>query len=239
MTTEQPKKPRKPREKKPTIETPVAIGLGSYQGEPTQPECQPERDNAPNEPLTHKQQLFVEFYLKHLSGTQAAIDAGYTPANARQHASRLMTKANISAAIERRMAERIAIIGADHTLVLTKLVQELKADVADLFEDNGAFKDVRDWPLVWRQGLVAGVEVHEEFDTVNEGGKKRKVLIGQTKKVRFSDRTKRLELFGKHTLIRAFSDRKPEDTKANLTASGILAELRPTAVGPKVEDGEE
>lgn len=239
MTTEQPKKPRKKREKKPTVETPVAIGLGSYQGEPPQPESQPERDNSANEPLTHKQQLFVEFYLKHLSGTQAAIDAGYTPANARQHASRLMTKANISAAIERRMAERIAIIGADHTLVLTRLVAELKADVADLFNDNGSFKPVEEWPLVWRQGLVAGVEVYEEFDTVQEGNKRRKVLIGQTQKVKFSDRTRRLELFGKHTLIRAFSDRKPETEKANLTATGILADLKPTAVGPKVEDGEE
>lgn len=239
MATEQPKKPRKKRAVPVTTVLPVAVGLGAYQGDQKQPESQPERDNSANEPLTHKQQLFVEYYLKHLNYTQAAIDAGYTPENIRVHAHRLATKANIRAAIEKRMAERIAIIGADHTLVLTRLVAELKADVADLFDDNGGFKDVSEWPLVWRQGLVAGVEVVEEFDMKNEGGKKKKVLIGQTKKVRFSDRTKRLELFGKHTLIRAFSDRKPETEKANLTAQGILADLKPTAVIPSTPDEDE
>ena len=160
---------------------PVSVGLGTYAGDAAAaaPEqCQPERDTAPKTGLTHKQQLFVEYYLKFLNSTEAAIAAGYTPANARQHAHRLMTNVYISDAIEKRMVERISTIGVDHTLVLIRLVAELKADVADLFNDNGSIKEVNEWPLVWRQGLVAGIEVYEEFDLQNEGGKKKKVLIG-------------------------------------------------------------
>ena len=219
----------------------VSVGLGTYAGEPAAaaPEqCQPERDTAPKNPLTHKQQLFVEYYLKFLNSVEAAIAAGYTPENARTNAYRLMANEGIKAAIEKRMVERISIIGVDHTLVLIRLVAELKADVADLFNDNGSIKDVHEWPLVWRQGLVAGIEVYEEFDLQNEGGKKKKVLIGLTKKVRFADRTKRLELFGKHTSIRAFSDKKTEDDKGYLTAASILAQLKPTAVRPREDDPE-
>jgi phage terminase small subunit len=149
-----------------------------------------------------------------------------------------MANDGIKADIEKRMIERISVIGVDHTLVLTRLVAELKADVADLFNDNGSIEDVPEWPLVWRQGLVAGIEVYEEFDLQNESGKKKKVLIGLTKKVRFADRARRLELFGKHTLIRAFSDKKPYEDKGSFTAASILAQLKPTAVRPREDDPE-
>jgi Terminase small subunit len=62
--------------------TAVSVGLGTYAGEPAAaaPEqCLPERDTAPKTPLTHKQQLFVEYYLKFLNSVEAAVAAGYTP----------------------------------------------------------------------------------------------------------------------------------------------------------------
>ncbi len=52
--------------------------------------------------LTTKQQKFVEGVVQHGNGAKAARDAGYSENAARVSASKLLTKANISEAVERR-----------------------------------------------------------------------------------------------------------------------------------------
>jgi phage terminase small subunit len=54
--------------------------------------------------LTAKQQRFVEEYLIDLNATQAAIRAGYSPETAKQQGSRLLTNADIHAAVNRYRA---------------------------------------------------------------------------------------------------------------------------------------
>lgn len=54
--------------------------------------------------LAAKHQRFVEEYLKDLNGAQAAIRAGYSAKAAKEQASRLLTNANVSAAIVERQA---------------------------------------------------------------------------------------------------------------------------------------
>jgi len=51
-------------------------------------------------PLRARERRFVEEYLVDLKGEAAAIRAGYSPKTARGQASRLLTKVNISAALE-------------------------------------------------------------------------------------------------------------------------------------------
>lgn len=55
--------------------------------------------------LSDKQQRFVEEYLADLNATQAAIRAKYSAKTARQIAARLLSKANIQAAIAAKRAE--------------------------------------------------------------------------------------------------------------------------------------
>ncbi|KKL54863.1 hypothetical protein LCGC14_2261180, partial [marine sediment metagenome] len=74
------------------------------------------------------------------------------------------------------------------------------ADLAELYTKSGELKPIAEWPLVWRQGLVSGLDVDETF----EEGKK----LGQVTKVKLSDRIKRIELIGKHVEVQAFADRK-------------------------------
>ncbi len=47
--------------------------------------------------------------------------------------------------------------------VLTRLTAEAEADLTDLYAVDGELKPVRDWPLIWRQGLVSGLDVDEQF----------------------------------------------------------------------------
>lgn len=153
--------------------------------------------------LTPKQRRFVEEYLIDLNATQAAIRAGYSAATANQIGPELLAKPHIQAAIAEALAERSKRTKIDADWLLTRLADEAEADIADLYADDGTLKPVREWPLVWRKGLVAGVEVEELFEGRGEGREQ----VGRVRKVRLADRTKIKELIGKHVDVQAFRDR--------------------------------
>lgn len=153
--------------------------------------------------LTPRQQRFVEEYLIDLNATQAAIRAGYSKNTAEQTAYKLGQKSLVQAAIADAQQKRAKRTTIDADWVLRRLAIEAEADLADLYDENGALKPVKEWPLIWRQGLVAGVETEQEFEEVD--GKK--VPIGLIHKVKLSDRVRRLELIGKHINVSAFTER--------------------------------
>lgn len=149
--------------------------------------------------LAAKHQRFVEEYLKDLNGAQAAIRAGYSAKTAKEQASRLLTNANVLEALSEAQERRSKKTGIDAEWVLTRLAHESLADVADLYDENGGLKSVHDWPLIWRQGLVAGMDVEE----IRENG----AVVGVVRKVKLSDRIKRIELIGRHIDVQAFKDK--------------------------------
>jgi phage terminase small subunit len=148
--------------------------------------------------LTAKQAAFVAEYLKDLNGTQAAIGAGYSPKTAAVIAVENLIKPNVKAAIDEAMGERIQRTKIDADWVLTRLAAEAEADLANLYDENGRLLPVKEWPLIWRQGLVAGVDTLEE--------KSDGVTIGTTMKLKLSDRVRRLELIGRHIGVNAFQE---------------------------------
>lgn len=152
--------------------------------------------------LSPQQQLFVEEYLIDLNGTAAAIRAGYAENSARGTASRLLANANIAAALSAAQQARSKRTEINADWVLKRLVEEAEADIADLYDDHGNLKPVRQWPKVWRQGLVTGLKVEELF---SGRGEKRK-LVGAIREVKHSDRIKRVELIGKHIGVQAFRE---------------------------------
>jgi len=172
--------------------------------------------------LTAQQLRFVEEYLKDLNGKQAAIRAGYSPKSAEACASRLLSKAKVKAEIEKLQAARSKRTEIDTDWVLKRLAAEAEADIADLYDsDTGALLPVHEWPEIWRKGLVAGVDVVEEFETVD--GKKERV--GTVRKLRLSDRIKRIELIGKHVSIQAFREQVHGTGTITLNVSPEDAEL--------------
>ncbi len=149
--------------------------------------------------LTPKQQRFVEEYTLDLNATQAAIRAGYSPNSVNQAASHLMANVNVKAAIDAAIAARSARTEIDAEWVLRRLVAEADADLADLFDkETGGLKPVHEWPEIWRQGLVKGVEL----EAVDRGDG----MTAHVKRVRLSDRVRRLELIGKHVRVNAFQE---------------------------------
>ena len=158
-----------------------------------------------NPVFTPKQAAFVQEYLKDLNGTQAAIRAGYSKRTANEQASRLLANVNIQEAVAKAKAERSNRTKIDADWVLKRLALEMEADVSDLYDESGALKPVHKWPLIWRQGLVSGMDVEQQYAMVD--GKQ--VPAGVVTKIKLpADRSiKRLELIGKHVAVQAFKDR--------------------------------
>lgn len=175
------------------------------------------RSDGPGRGLTAKQARFVEEYLTSLNATEAARKAGYSEKQAGKIGHENLQKPAIAAAIEAAMAERSERTQIDAEWVLRRLAEEADADLADILGDDGAIRPVKDWPKIWRQGLVAGIDVQE--DTV-EG-----VKVGQTVKIRLSDRIKRIELIGKHVAIQAFKEKVEHTGAITLNVSAEDAEL--------------
>ena len=148
--------------------------------------------------LNPKQRLFVAEYLKDLNATQAAIRCGYAERSAEVTGSRLLSNDKIKAAVADAMAKRSEKTLIDANWVLERLALEAEADIADIYDDNGALLPVKKWPKIWRQGLVAGIDVSE---ITVEG-----VKLGEITKIKISDRIRRIELIGKHVRVNAFQD---------------------------------
>ena len=165
--------------------------------------------------LTAMQARFVEEYLIDLNATQAAIRAGY--AHPTTQGPRLLENVGVAAAIAAAQEKRSKRTEIDAAWVLTRLHDEATADLADILDEAGAIKPVKEWPLIWRQGLVAGIDVQE---SVIEG-----VKVGQTVKVKLSDRIKRLELIGKHVNVQAFRDQVHQTGAVTLNVTQEDAEL--------------
>lgn len=201
--------------------------------------------------LTDKQRLFVQEFLVDMNATQAAIRTGYSPKTANEQASRLLANVNVRALVEKGLEARSRKLEIDAAWVLTRLVREAEADLADLIdEDTGGVREVHDWPMEWRQGLVAGIEVQEEYDDVEEpdtmqpqghGGAlrrpaKRRVAVGRVVKLKFADRHKKLEAIGRHVNVNAW--KLIEGAATPYDGGSLMDAVGGTGIRPRLEHAE-
>lgn len=154
--------------------------------------------------LTPKQQRFVAEYLVDLNATQAAIRAGYSAKTAGAVGHENLKKPEIQAGIQVAMKARSERTEIDADWVLKRLARDATADLADLYTDTGSLKPVHEWPIAWRTGLVAGVETAQERDGEDAEGNP---VYATVRKVKLLDRTKLVELIGKHVDVGAFKDK--------------------------------
>lgn len=162
--------------------------------------------------LNEKQRLFVQEYLKDLNATQAAIRAGYSAKTAKQQGQRLLTHVDVQKALSGQMAARSERVQIDADWMLRRLGEDVEADMADLYAEDGALKPIHEWPPIWRKGLVAGVEAIEERDDTGK-------VIGVVRKVKLADRTKLKEMLGRHVDVQAFKDRVEHGLTDDLAAA--------------------
>lgn len=170
--------------------------------------------------LNERQKRFVEEYLLDLNATQAATRAGYSAKTANEQGARLLANVSVSEAIKTALAARSERVQVNADWVLRRLAEEAEADMADLYDENGNLKPVKDWPLIWRKGLVSGVETVREKTQDGEGS--------MIDKIKISDRIRRLELIGKHIGVQAFKDRVEHDVSDDLAE--LLGKARERAI---------
>jgi phage terminase small subunit len=72
-------------------------------------------------------------------------------------------------------------------------------DVADILNDDGSLRPVKEWPKVWRQ-YISGFEISEMFD----GRGDERQMVGLLKKIKWPDKLKNLELLGQALPRRRF-----------------------------------
>jgi len=152
--------------------------------------------------LSAKQEAFCQEYIKDFNATQAATRAGYSPKTADRMASRLLSKVEIQEFVAKLQAERTERVQIDADYVLRRLHEIDQLDVADILTDAGDFLPIKQWPKAWRISLSA-----IDIQLISSGDNE---VI--TKKVKWPDKTRNLELLGKHVGVNAFTKEQAAPT---------------------------
>jgi phage terminase small subunit len=77
------------------------------------------------------------------------------------------------------------------------LAEEADADIGDIIDESGALKPIKQWPKIFRQGLVAGIDVSQI--KTEDGG-----TMGEVVKIKLADRNAKLKMIGDHIGVGAF-----------------------------------
>lgn len=166
--------------------------------------------------LSHKQELFVEEYLKDLNATQAAIRAGYSKKTAGITGFENLKKPNISRAIAEAQEKRIKRVQIDADYVLNELYEIREMDISDILDDHGNVLPIKDWPKIWRKS-ISGLDIQE---LMGDGE-----LLALIKKIKWPDKLATLKLLGQHIDIQAFKEKIEHEGEIKNTAPVINLHL--------------
>lgn len=157
--------------------------------------------------LTVKQQRFVEEYLLCLEGKKAAIAAGYSEKTADKQAYQLLEHPRVKAAITKAMERRSKRIQASQDYVVQELMKLAGANIKDFL----AFRTEKQQVGIDPETLQPVLDYQQVIEMQNSDDVDG-TLISEVSldakggfKFKLHDRTKALELLGKH--LGMFQDR--------------------------------
>ncbi len=145
-------------------------------------------------PLTFRQRLFVEEYMRDGNATQAAIRAGYNPKTAKSIASENLTKPDIVEAVNAAVDARVLRTRVCADAVIEKAMAIVCFDIRVLFDDNGHLRSVKDLPEEAAQ-VLAGMDVTK---VKVRGSKNDKYAV--TTKIRLPDRNAAIATLLRHLI---------------------------------------
>lgn len=146
--------------------------------------------------MTNAQKIFCNEYLIDLNATRAykvAYPNCKKDSTARTNGSKLLTNTNIQSFINRKMEEREKRTEITQDMVIQELARIAFLDIRKLYNENGNLKNIQDIDENTVKA-ISSLETLEEY----EGYGKDREKIGDTQKVKLLDKTKALELLGKH-----------------------------------------
>lgn len=177
------------------------------------------RTAAPPTSLNPKQVLFCLEYLRDLNATEAALRAGYSKKTAYAQGSDLLKHPEICQYIQGQMDLRAGRVLVNADDVLREILRIATADIAAAFDADGKLRPLDEIPEDTRRA-IAGVEILEEWGGAGES----RSLIGYTKKIKFWDKVRALELLGKH--LRLFGTGEDGDSPVNIHTVNIVYATR-------------
>ncbi len=159
--------------------------------------------------MTKKLKLFCDEYLIDLNGTQAAIRAGYSPKTAKAIASENLTKPDVRAYIDRKMAERSKRTGVNADRVIEELARVAFVNAANVIDAETA--TLRPDVTADDTAAIQSVKVK----TFGEDGIEREIKL--------ADKLKALELLGKH--LGMFKDNINLEVKSSEKLDDIISQM--------------
>lgn len=173
--------------------------------------------------LTDKQEFFCREYLVDLNATQAAIRAGYSEKTANRIASQLLSKLDIQEFLQKARDERNELVKTDSEYVLRRLREIDELDIIDIMlDDLTGFRPLSEWPKSWRISL-SGIDI--QTIVIADGSEEPMEKL--VRKIKWPDKTKNLELIGRHVGVKAWDKEKESQGDDLSTAVNKLIDRLP------------
>ena len=176
--------------------------------------------------MTNAQKRFCDEYLVDLNATRAykvAYSRCKKDETASVNGSKLLRNTKVQEYIYKKQKEIEKRTEVTQDMVIQELAKIAFLDIRKLYTENGQLKNIADIDSD-TAGAISSLEILEEYDGYGDDREK----IGDTKKVKVLDKTKALELLGRHLGI--FNDKldvniKEKEEKKN-AISDILSQMR-------------
>lgn len=176
--------------------------------------------------MTDAQKRFCDEYLTDLNATRAykvAYLRCKKDETANVNGSKLLRNAKVQEYISEKMKEREKRTEITQDMVIKELAKIAFLDIRKLYTENGQLKNIADMDSE-TAGAISSLETLEKYEGYGDDREK----IGDTQKVKLLDKTKALELLGRHLGI--FNDKidvnvKEKEEKKN-AISDILNQMQ-------------
>ena len=171
--------------------------------------------------MTDAQKRFCDEYLIDLNATRAykvAYKRCKSDLTARTNGSKLLTNTNIQEYISKKQKQIEKRTEVTQDMVIKELAKIAFLDIRKLYTDNGQLKNVADLDSD-TAGAISSLETLEEYDGYGDDREK----IGDTQKVKLLDKTKALELLGRHLGI--FNDKLDVNVKEKQEKKNAISDI--------------
>ena len=171
--------------------------------------------------MTDAQKRFCDEYLIDLNATRAykvAYKSCKKDETANVNGSRLLRNAKVQEYISRKQKQIEKRTEVTQDRVIKELAKIAFLDIRKLYTDNGQLKNVADLDSD-TAGAISSLETLEEYDGYGDDREK----IGDTQKVKLLDKTKALELLGRHLGI--FNDKLDVNVKEKEEKKNAISDI--------------